>query len=345
MMMLANGVSRNSTLLSGSQQTTRSIWYRAALDLCEKHEGDSRRATRSITISTGSRSPGCKWVGYTTSSASPNHRWWRCFLAPAGFQMGSCNYTITTPALLSREILPVVFFSPLTMWCHGIFFISSTCTAFIWERDVQHTALSAPVFYVFRLSYDVFVVLFLYEAYRRFDARAVQGFSMDQGATSSIPDWIERSAEEERWPRKFVDEFLFLMLAENICVVNSASRSPGQPSVSVAARRRPRSGLRSSIPTGIGSLNRAMKKMILTLRSGSGRCLRSHRRRGDHEMAIRITCSGCQEEVVNDTAGKTVQCPSCRTKLIESAEPSAAARRRRLARWLPAWRCRQSSRA
>ncbi|SIN67997.1 hypothetical protein SAMN05444166_0045 [Singulisphaera sp. GP187] len=100
--------------------------------------------------------------------------------------------------------------------CHGIFLDTFELYNLDWGKKPEHNYWSATIFYVFRLAFDAFALLYVYGAYRRYRLRLLfQGFPNDPRRVDEFLDWIEaRCGDKHRWPRHYFDEFLFLTLAK-----------------------------------------------------------------------------------------------------------------------------------
>jgi hypothetical protein len=115
--------------------------------------------------------------------------------------------------------------------CHGIFLDTFEIYKITLGEPVEHTFFSATVFYAFRLSYDAFFVLLLWEAYQRFRLRRLFGrISSDPRDVAGVICWLETCAgDRQSWPRRYFDEFIFILLArgylnENYQLVEEVSR-------------------------------------------------------------------------------------------------------------------------
>lgn len=114
--------------------------------------------------------------------------------------------------------------------CHGIFLDTFELYNLDRGEKPNHTYWSATIFYVFRLAFDAFALLYIFGAYRRYRLRLLfRGFPHDPRRLDDLLDWIEaRCGDKHCWPRQYFDEFLFLMLAKeylrgNLALVRQVS--------------------------------------------------------------------------------------------------------------------------
>jgi hypothetical protein len=99
---------------------------------------------------------------------------------------------------------------------HGVFLHVFELFKVSFGPTVEHGTLSGSVFYLFRLAYDALVLLFLYECYQRWKMRHLfKGFPYEPRKVEELLGWLEaRCGDEEKWPHRYLDEFLFLILAK-----------------------------------------------------------------------------------------------------------------------------------
>lgn len=81
---------------------------------------------------------------------------------------------------------------------------------------VAHTTGSATVFAVSRLAYDAIALLFAWEVYQRVKMRGFyRGFPADLRRADDLLAWLDGAcADPVHWPRRFFDEFFFLVLVK-----------------------------------------------------------------------------------------------------------------------------------
>jgi hypothetical protein len=80
---------------------------------------------------------------------------------------------------------------------------------------VTHTTASATVFGIARLAFDGLALLFAWEVYQRVGLRRFyNGFPDDPRRPDDLLAWLDRTCGDRGdWPRRFADEFLFLVAA------------------------------------------------------------------------------------------------------------------------------------
>jgi hypothetical protein len=131
-----------------------------------------------------------------------------------GLQAGLLYGTTDHLGLPTAATLPGCWLLTIDNLCHGVFFDVFEMYDIHLGGKVEHSTFSATTFYAFRLSFDALVAVTIYRLWMRFRIRELVGSIPREDVTSAeLAEWIaRRCGDEERWPRLFFDEFIFLLL-------------------------------------------------------------------------------------------------------------------------------------
>lgn len=133
-----------------------------------------------------------------------------------GFMWGLLYHAAGHTGLAIDGSLGTCFLLTLDNFLHGV--LLDTCELYdlrVGEK-LTHTTLSATVFYLFRLAFDALVLLLGYELFQRWRLRRFfAGYPWDPQRVEEVLAWLEAAcADRDRWPRRFFDEFVFLVLVK-----------------------------------------------------------------------------------------------------------------------------------
>jgi hypothetical protein len=132
-----------------------------------------------------------------------------------GFQVGLLYFTRNHGGLGEVEGLGHCFLLTLDNAFHGFFLYTAELYNIHLAGRIEHGWVSATVYYVFRLAFDASVLLLLYQIYLRRQARKLfDHYPKDDDDRAEFANWlIKVFGEEHGWPRRYFDEFMFLLVA------------------------------------------------------------------------------------------------------------------------------------
>jgi hypothetical protein len=136
------------------------------------------------------------------------------FGACFAFQAGLLYFAPEPMGLAGGRVFSHCWLVALDNVCHGIFLDTFEIYKITIGDPIEHTYFSSTVFYAFRLSYDALFVLLLWEGYQRFRMRRLFArLPSNPRDISGVCYWLDRCAiDRQSWPRRFFDEFIFLLL-------------------------------------------------------------------------------------------------------------------------------------
>jgi hypothetical protein len=132
-----------------------------------------------------------------------------------GFQVGLLYFTPNHGGLGDVGGLGHCFLLTLDNAFHGLFLYTAELYNLHLAGRVEHGWLSATVYYVFRLAFDASALLLVYQIYQRRQARRLfDHYPQDDNDRAAFADWLVKLfGDEQGWPRRYFDEFMFLLIA------------------------------------------------------------------------------------------------------------------------------------
>jgi hypothetical protein len=133
-----------------------------------------------------------------------------------GFQWGLIYFTHDHAGLPVEGGFLESFLLTLDNLSHGVFLDTFELYGLHLGPKVEHSWRSASVFYAFRLAFDALVLLILYGAYQRYRIGHLFWYlPHDLARPDDLLGWLDAVCQDQhKWPARFVDEFLFLVLAK-----------------------------------------------------------------------------------------------------------------------------------